>query len=151
MINPINYGRRDPVSLRGTGGPGGGAPAAAASAMATVASRLGARLSAELRLADVEADGGGRANDLYGVEELAAELATALGGGPADHGQLARALHDFARESAVLLAARPEAGSVARMEAAIGQASAASRSGAEVTQAIASIDDATGRIMAAAR
>lgn len=110
MINPINTGRSERVSLSGIDGGDGGPGAQATSAMTRIANRVATTLSREFGLVDPDARGGypgGSANDAYGVGEIAAELATALGGTPADAGRLSRALHEFAAEAAALIAAKP--------------------------------------------
>lgn len=109
MINPINGGRADAVSLRGIDGKRG--PAAQASAaMGKVSGRVAETMARELKLAPVDPRGGyagGSASDAYGIEEIAAELNASVGGTPADQGRLSRALHEFAQEVATLIAARP--------------------------------------------
>lgn len=109
MINPINGGRADAVSLRGIDekrGPG----AQATAAMGKVSARIAGTMAREFKLAPVDPRGGyagGSANDAYGIEEIAAELTASVGGGPADQGRIARALHEFAQEVATLIASRP--------------------------------------------
>lgn len=107
MIQPIGTGRVQGASLSGAGGiatPG----QQAAAAMTTLANRVATTLTRELGLVD---RGAVRTNnlsgDLYGVESLAADLAAALGGTPADAGRLSRALNEFTSEAAALLAAKP--------------------------------------------
>ena len=154
MIPPVNVGRRDAVSLRGVGTSRGGPAGAAAHAMAQVAGRVATAMTAELGLASVDARDrytGGTAGDAYGVEELAATLADELGGGPADRGHVARALHDFVREGATLVAARPESRSLERLESAIAEAANASGKGSDVERAIAAIDDAVVRLQGTGR
>jgi hypothetical protein len=107
MIQPIGTGRVQGASLSGASGiatPG----QQAAAAMTTLANRVATTLTRELGLVD---RGTVRTNnlagDLYGVESLAADLAAALGGTPADAGRLSRALNEFTSEAAALLAAKP--------------------------------------------
>ncbi len=151
MINPLNTGRRDAVTLRGIGGAGGTPSAGAAIAMGTLAGRVASTLSNALRLADGDAESGsGNASgDPYGVDEVARDLAEALGVGPAEEGGIARALHDFTRESAVLFTARPESVSLERVQAAINRAGTVSGVGAQ--QAIGVVDAATADIMRSVR
>ena len=155
MLPPINIGRRDPVSLRGVGAAKGGPAGAAASAMSQVAGRMAQALTAEFGLAAVEPNdrfSGGTANDAYGVEDMAAELADALGGAPADRGQVARALHNFIREGAVLVAARPESRSLEHIERAIADAGNARLvAGSDVERALAAIDHTVHRLQGTAR
>ena len=154
MIPPVNVGRRDAVSLRGVGAAKGGPAGAAAQAMAQVAGRVATAMTAELGLASVDARDrytGGTASDSYGVEELAATLADELGGGPADQGHLARALHEFVREGATLMAARPESRSLERLESAIAAAANTNGKGSDVERAIAAINDAVGRLQGTGR
>lgn len=150
MINPINTGRRDAVSLRGIGGAKASPSGQASAAMGQVAARLAATLAHELRLADTDRHEGFSANDAYGVEELAAELNSTLGGSPADQGRIARSLHEFARESATLVVARPGSHSLERLQGAI-VAPDSARGGSDVDQAVMAIDDATARLQARAR
>ncbi len=149
VINSINVGRRDPVSLRGVGGGKGGPSGMASATMQQAASRVATALASELRLADIdprEGFSGGSSTDAYGVEEMAAALSDALADTPADRGYIARALHDFVREGAALMAARPESRSVERLVAAI-DAETGARSGTDIQQAIATIDAAAARLM----
>jgi hypothetical protein len=153
MMPPINIGRRQPVSLRGVGAAKGGSAGAAAAAMTQVAGRMAQAMAQELGLADIdprERYTGGTASDAYGVEEMAAELSEALGGGPADKGHVARALHDFVREGAVLIAARPESRSLERLERAITSAANKPQDrGSDVEHAISAIDQAALRLQEA--
>jgi hypothetical protein len=148
VINSINVGRREPVSLRGVGGGKGGPSGMAAATMQQAASRVATTLASELRLADIdprEGYAGGSSSDAYGVEEMAAALSDALGGTPADRGHVARALHDFVREGAALMAARPESRSIEKLVAAI-DAEPGGHSGTDLQQAIATIDAAAARL-----
>jgi hypothetical protein len=154
VIPPVNIGRRDAISLRGVGAAKGGPAAAAAQAMTQVAGRVATAMTAELGLADVDARDrytGGTASDAYGVEDMAAALTRELGGGPADRGAVARALHEFAREGATLVAARPESRSLERLESAIASAGDAKAMGSEIERAIAAIDDAVSRLQGLGR
>lgn len=155
MIPPVNIGRRDPVSLRGAGAAKGGPAGAAAEAMTQIAGRLASAMAAQFGLAEVDPRGGytgGTASDAYGVEEMAAELTSVLGGGPKERGDVARSLHEFVREGAALVAARPEARSLERLESAIADAAARTdRTGSEVQQAVAAIDDAALRLQGPGR
>ncbi|HVJ02062.1 MAG TPA: hypothetical protein VM662_07765 [Sphingomonas sp.] len=107
MIQPIGTGRVSGASLGATGGvatPG----EQAAAAMTTLTNRVATTLARELGLAGhSRGRSSGVAGDLYGVEQIARELAAALGGAPADAGRLSRALHEFTSEAAALLAAKP--------------------------------------------
>ncbi len=154
MIPPVNVGRRDAVSLRGVGTAKGGPAGAAAQAMSQVACRVATAMTAELGLASVDARDrytGGTPSDAYGVEEMAAALTDELGGGPADRGHVARALHEFVREGATLVAARPESRSLERLEAAIAEAGNTTSKGSDVERAIAAIDDAILRLQGTGR
>ena len=152
MTNGVYLNRKAGVSLSGISGNGGGNSGAIADgAMHAVAGRVATALAKELRLTrdDRDTAKGGNANDPYAIDALAEELSTELGGGPADRGQLARALHNFAQESAALIGARPESGSVATIQQAIaagqvGQSSPATI--ATVADVIAMIDHASARI-----
>lgn len=107
MIQPIGTGRVQGASLSAASGiatPG----QQAAAAMTTLANRVATTLTRELGLVDRGAvRTNNLAGDLYGVESLAADLASALGGTPADAGRLSRALNEFTSEAAALLAAKP--------------------------------------------
>jgi hypothetical protein len=154
VIPPVNVGRRDAVSLRGVGAAKGGPSTAAAQAMTQVAGRVATAMTAELGLASVEARDrytGGTASDAYGVEAVAAELADSLGGGPADRGHVARALHEFVREGATLIASRPGSQSLERLEAAIAGASEMKGTGTDIERAVAAIDDAALRLQGTGR
>ena len=122
MINPINGGRADAVSLRGIDGKrSGGAQAAAA--MNTISARIAETMARELKLTPVDPRGGyagGSASDAYGIEEITAELSRSLGGSPADRGRLSRALHEFAETVATLVAARPLSSTVSNVTSALG-------------------------------
>ncbi len=152
VTNGVSLNRKSGVTLSGVSGSGGGSSGAIAdSAMNAVAGRVATALAKELRLTRDDRDNaqGGNANDPYAIDALAQELAAELGGGPADRGQLARALHAFAQESAALIGARPESGSVAAIQQAIadGQAGHASPSTiGSVADVIAMIDHASLRI-----
>jgi hypothetical protein len=155
VIPPVNIGRRDPITLRSTGAAKGGPAGAAAHAMTQVAGRVASAMTAQFGLAEVDPRGGytgGNASDAYGVEEMAGELTAALGGGPKERGDIARSLHEFVREGATLVAARPESRSLERLEAAIADASIRPPgSGSDVQQAIAAIDDAVLRLQGTGR
>lgn len=155
MIPPVNIGRRDPISLRGIGAAKGGPAGAAAQAMTQVAGRVASAMTAQFGLAEVDPRGGytgGTASDAYGVEEMAAELTAVLGGGPKERGDVARSLHEFVREGATLVAARPEARSLERLESVIADSAARTGgTGSEVQQAVAAIDEAVSRLQGAGR
>jgi hypothetical protein len=154
VIPPVNVGRRDAVSLRGVGAAKGTPSAAAAQAMTQVAGRVATAMTAELGLASVDARDrytGGTASDAYGVEGIAAELADSLGGGPADRGHVARALHEFVREGATLIASRPGSPSLERLEAAIAGASEMKGTGTDIERAVGAIDDAVLRLQGTGR
>ena len=154
VIPPVNIDRRSPVALRGVAGAKGGPAGAAASAMTQVAGRMATAMTAELGLAEVDARdrySGGTASDAYGVEDAAAGLTEAMGGSPKDRGDVARALHEFVREGATLVASRPESRSLERVEAAIAAAADTKGSGSDVERAIAAIDHAVVRLQGPAR
>jgi hypothetical protein len=154
VIPPVNIDRRGPVSLRGIAGAKGGPAAAVASAMAQVAGRMASAMTAELGLAEVDPRdryNGGTASDAYGVEEMAAGLTDALGGSPKDRGDIARALHEFVREGATLVAARPESRSLERLGSAIAGAAEMKGAGSDVERAIAAIDNAVVRLQGSGR
>ena len=154
MLPPVNVGRRGAVSLRGVGSAKGGPAAAAAQAMTQVAGRVATAMTAELGLASVDARGrytGGTASDAYGVEDMAAALTNDLGGGPKERGDVARALHEFVREGATLVAARPESRSLERLVSAISGAASAEGTGSDVERAVATINDAVLRLQGSGR
>lgn len=154
MMPSIQIGRRDAIALRGAGAAKTGPAGLAAQALAQVTGRVATAMTAEFRLANVEPRdrySGGTASDAYGVEDMAAALNEALGGGPADRGQIARALHEFVREGATLLAARPESGSIERLGSAIAEAAEGATSGSDVERAVAAINDAVARLQGPAR
>lgn len=154
VIPPVNIDRRTPVSLRGVAGAKGGPAGAAASAMTQVAGRMASAMTAELGLAGVDPRDrytGGSASDAYGVEDMATELADSLGGGPKERGDVARALHEFVREGATLVAARPESRSLERLESAIAGATDSKGVGSDVERAIAAIDNAVLRLQGTGR
>ena len=155
MTGPVTLGRRDAVSLRGIGGNRDGATARAEAAMTEVAGRIASKLTSELRL--IEPDGrpqgsGESGTDAYGVDALADALSEALGGRPADRAHVARALHDFVLEGATLVAARPESGSLERLQRAISASvSGPAAPGSDVEQATAMIIAATNEIRGSGR
>jgi hypothetical protein len=155
VIPPVNIGRKDPVSLRGIGAAKGSPASAAAQAMTQLAGRVASAMTAHFGLAEIDPRGGytgGSANDAYGVEELAAELTDAMGAGPKERGDIARALHEFVREGATLVVARPESRSLERLETAIADAAAPTGgTGSQVEQTIAVIDDAVLRLQGPGR
>jgi hypothetical protein len=154
VIPPVNIDRRSAISLRGVAGAKGGPAGAAASAMIQVAGRMASAMTAELGLAEVDPRDrytGGTASDAYGVEEMAAGLTDALGGSPKDRGDVARALHEFVREGATLVAARPESRSLERLEFAISGAADSKGSGSDVERAIAAINNAVVRLQGTGR
>jgi hypothetical protein len=150
MTNGISLDRRSGVSLGGVSKAGKGASAAAGGAMTAVAGRVATALAKELRLARDERDAshGGSTSDPYAIDALAAELTAEIGGGPSDVGTLSRALHQFAQETAALMGARPESGSVQ----AISDAITTSKNGdapvvqANIADIVQLIDRATLRI-----
>jgi hypothetical protein len=152
VTNGISLNKRSSVSLSGVGSGGtGGSGALADGAMNAVAGRVATALAKELRLTrdDREGGQGGNANDPYAIDALAQELSAELGGGPSETGNLARALHQFAQESAALIGARPESSSVATIQDAIadGQRGHSSPTSiATVADVIAMIDHASQRI-----
>ncbi len=154
MTPPVNIDRRSAVSLRAVGGGKGSPAAAAAAAMTQASTRLATALTAELDLAEIDPHArysGGTASDAYGVEDLAAELVQAMGGGAKERGEVARALHGFVSEGAALFAARPESGSVERLSAAIAGAQSDRAAGSDLDRVIGTIDDAVRRLQATAR
>jgi hypothetical protein len=144
VTNLTNIGPGGPVSLQRpdeSPAPGG----VAASTLAQAAGRLGQTIASALGLPGADQTGpwqGGSTHDGYGLDELADALSQQLGGGPADRGALARALHDFATEAASLLAARPQSVSFETIAAVIG-ASSDPQSGSGIRDAIAVIERAT--------
>jgi hypothetical protein len=154
VIPPVNVGRRDAVSLRGVGAAKGGPAGAAAQAMTQVAGRVATAMTTELGLASVDARDrytGGTSGDAYGVEDMAAALTVELGGSPKERGEVARALHEFVREGATLVAARPESRSLERLESAIAEATNTKGTGSDVERAVAVIEDAVLRLQGTGR
>ena len=84
-------------------------------------------------------------------QEMAAALTLELGGGPADSGHVARALHEFVREGATLVASRPDSRSLERLETAIAGASEWKGVGSDVERAIAAIDNGVLRLQGTGR
>ncbi len=109
MIQPIGTGRVSGASLSATSGTSGTPAEQAGAAMTTLSSRVAATMVRELGLSDRSSHHGqkGAGGDPYGVEALADQLSSALGGTPADTGRLSRALGGFTSEVAALLAAKP--------------------------------------------
>jgi hypothetical protein len=110
MIQPIGTGRVSGTSPSAASGASGTPTEQAGAAMTTISSRVAATVVRELGLSERARSGGhqgGGAGDHYGVEALADQLSSALGGTPADTGRLSRALGGFTSEVAALLAAKP--------------------------------------------
>jgi hypothetical protein len=109
MIQPIGTGAVAGTSLNAASGVSASPSDKAAEAMTTVASRVAATVIRELGLAQHGriAQSGAKGGDLYGVEDLANGLSSALGGSPADTGRISRALNGFTSEIAALLSAKP--------------------------------------------
>lgn len=154
MTNLSNIGRAGPVAATNVGD-SRPAPAALASAtLAQAATRIATTLGAALRIPGAEQSepwNGGSPNDAYGVEALGEELGNTLGGSPAERGAVVRALHAFVGEAAVLLAARPESGSLETVETAILSSDAAAPGRSDLDTAIAVIDRATTTIQGGQR
>jgi hypothetical protein len=145
----ITTGRKAGLSVNRIGGGDGAGQAPTAAALADVAGRVATSLASELRLAH---DGDGRqatssgGGDPYAIDDLARELASRLGGSTADAGHIARALHEFAQESASLIGARPDSRSFAQIEAAIAPEQAQAGGPDTVQSALVMIEQSTARI-----
>jgi hypothetical protein len=98
------------------------------------------RLAGEVGSRQSSGSGNG---DPYQIDEIAKQLATQLGGNSADAGRLARALHEFAQESASLIGARPNSSSFAAIESAIAKGTGDTGEADSVDMAIAAIDRST--------
>jgi hypothetical protein len=107
----------------GAANAGGGSAAGpvAGSLMANLAGKVANNIGQSLNLmGNGSADAWqGNANDPYEIAELVAELSGDVSGSPADAGELTRALHSFVQESAALFGARPESGSLTKLQSAI--------------------------------
>jgi hypothetical protein len=114
-------------------------------ALTEVASRVALALAQALRLAGEvgSRQSGGTNSDPYQIDEIAAQLATELGGNSADAGKLARALHEFALESASLIGARPHSTSFAMIEAAIARGTGETGDAHNVSDAMTAIERST--------
>lgn len=147
MTNGISFGRKTVSNVRfgdsrrvGDGHSG---------ALTEVASRVASALAHALRLAsEVSAQQGvhGSVADPYQIDDIAAQLADQLGGSKADSGSLARALHEFARESAALIGARPHSQSFAAIERAIAKATGENGEARTVSTAIVAIERTTNYV-----
>jgi prophage DNA circulation protein len=144
----ITTGRKVGLSVSQIGGSGGAGASGAATALSDVAGRVAAALASELRLAQDagshQSSGGG--GDPYAIDELSRELASRLGGSTADAGHIARALHEFATESASLIGARPDSRSFIQIEAAIAPVDGNTAAAETVQGAIRMIEQSTARV-----
>jgi hypothetical protein len=116
----------------------------ASAAMSAVASKITKTIGKALNLLGQEQTGSwqGNPNDPYEIAELVARLSAEMDGNANDIGELERALHGFAQESAALFTARPESASLIKLQRVIEKTSSDGNpaSFAAVTR---SIDQAT--------
>ena len=148
MTNGISFGRKtvSAVKLGDTYKVGDGH----SGALIEIAGRVASALAKALRLAGEvgsrQSTGGG--SDPYQIDQIASELSTQMGGNSADAGRIARALHEFAQESASLIGARPHSNSFAAIESAIAKGTSEHGEARTVESAIAAIDRSTGYVRA---
>lgn len=145
MTNGISFGRKtvSAVKLGDTGRITDGH----SGAMTEIAGRVASAIAKALRLAGevgAKQSSGGGNGDPYQIDEIAKQLATQMGGNSADAGKLARALHEFAQESASLIGARPQSTSFIAIERAIAKGTEGPVEVNTVDAAIAAIDRSTG-------
>ena len=150
MTNGISFGRKTVSSVKY--GDSRKVRDGHSGALIEIAGRVASALARALRLAGEvgsrQSTGGGGA-DPYQIDEIARELATQMGGNSADSGRIARALHEFAQESASLIGARPQSQSFAAIESAIARATSDNGEANTVDSAIIAIDRSTGYVKAA--
>jgi hypothetical protein len=150
VTNGISFGRKTVSSVKygdnhrvGDGHSG---------ALIEIAGRVASALALALRLAGEvgsrQSTGGG--GDPYKIDQIARDLTTQMGGNITDAGRIARALHEFAQESASLIGARPQSQSFAAIENAIARATSDNGEANTVDSAVAAIDRSTGYVRAAA-
>lgn len=143
MTNSLSIGRKtvSAVKLGDTHRVGDGH----SGALTEVASRVALALAQALRLAGEvgSRQSGGSSSDPYQIDEIAAQLATQLGGNSADAGKIARGLHEFAQESASLIGARPHSTSFAMIEAAIAKGTGETGEAHSVADAMTAIERST--------
>jgi hypothetical protein len=144
VTNGISFGRKTVSNVRF--GDGHRVGDGHSGALTEVASRVASALARALRLAsEVGANQSlsGNAADPYQIDEIASQLADQLGGNKADGGSIARALHEFARESAALIGARPHSHSFAAIERAIAKATSENGEARTVRAAVVAIERTT--------
>jgi hypothetical protein len=147
VTNGISFGRKtvSAVKLGDTHRVGDGH----SGALIQIAGRVASALAKALRLAgEVGSRQSTGSSDPYQIDEVANELATQMGGNSADAGRIARALHEFAQESASLIGARPHSNSFAAIERAIEKGTSDNGEANTVESAIAAIDRSTGYVRA---
>jgi hypothetical protein len=114
-------------------------------ALTEIAGRVASAIAKALRLAGEvgsrQSSGGN--GDPYQIDEIAKQLSKQLGGNSADAGRIARALHEFAQESASLIGARPQSTSFAAIESAIAKGTSETGEADSVDSAIIAIDRST--------
>lgn len=148
MTNGISFGRKtvSAVKLGDTHRVGDGH----SGALIEIAGRVASALAKALRLAGEvgsrQSTSGG--SDPYQIDQIASELSTQMGGNSADAGRIARALHEFAQESASLIGARPHSNSFAAIEGAIAKGISEHGEARTVESAITAIDRSTGYVRA---
>lgn len=149
MTNGISFGRKTVSAVKM--GDGYRVGDGHSGALIEIAGRVASALAKALRLAGEvgsrQSSGGG--SDPYQIDQIASELCTQMGGGSADAGRIARALHEFAQESASLIGARPQSKSFIAIENAIARALNDQGEANSVETAIAAIDRSTGYVRAA--
>jgi hypothetical protein len=149
VTNGISFGRKTVSAVKM--GDGYRVGDGHSGALIEIAGRVASALAKALRLAGEvgsrQSSGGG--SDPYQIDQIASELCTQMGGGSADAGRIARALHEFAQESASLIGARPQSKSFIAIENAIARALNDQGEANSVETAIAAIDRSTGYVRAA--
>ena len=147
MTNGISFGRKtvSAVKLGDTGRITDGH----SGAMTEIAGRIASAIAKALRLAGEvgakQSTGSGN-GDPYQIDEIAKQLATQMGGNSADAGKIARALHEFAQESASLIGARPQSTSFIAIERAIAKGTEGSGDASSIDAAIGAIDRSTAYV-----
>ena len=146
MTNGISFGRKtvSAVKLGDTHRVGDGH----SGALIEIAGRVASVLAKALRLAGKvgSRQSTSSGSDPYQIDQIAGELSTQMGGNSADAGRIARALHEFAQESASLIGARPHSNSFAAIESAIAKSISDYGEARTVESAIAAIDRSTGYV-----